>query len=78
MARASKDRSKLYMCIGENFRHNAPIGDCGEIKSLIEWLKHLSHKEEDELSRFFDESYTNKDIAEYIYGSYGKRLQEIK
>lgn len=32
----SRDRSQRYMCVGENFRDNAPIGDCGEIKTLKE------------------------------------------
>lgn len=77
MARANRNRNKLYMCTGESFKHNAPIGDCGDVKSLMEWLKQFSHKDEDELSRFFDDHFTNKDIVEYIYRSWGKRLQEV-
>lgn len=73
-----KNRQALYMCIGENFKDNAPIGDCGATKTLMEWLKHLSHKDEEELNRFFDKSYTNKDVADYIYQGWGKRLTPVK
>jgi len=37
---------------------------------------HLSHKDEDQLNRFFDDSYTNRDVVDYIYTSWGKRLKE--
>ena len=74
----NRDRSKAYMCVGESFKHNAPIGDCGDVKTLMEWLVHLSHKDEEYLERFFDESYTNKDVVDYILRSWGKRLQEVK
>lgn len=73
----NRDRSALYMCVGENFRDNAPIGDCGDTKSLMGWLQHLSHRDEDELNIFFDSSYTNKDVVDYIYRSWGKRLKAI-
>ena len=73
----SRDRSRRYMCVGENFKDNAPIGDCGEIKTLMEWLIHLSHRDEGELKTFFDRSYTNKDVIDYIFRSWGKRLQEV-
>lgn len=65
------------MCVGENFKDNAPIGDCGDIKSLMGWLKHLTKKDDEEwLNTFFDDSYTNKDVVDYIYRSYGKRLKK--
>lgn len=73
----NRDRSQKYMCVGENFKDNAPIGDCGDIKTLMEWCKHLSHRDEDELKVFFDDSYTNKDVVDYIYRSWGKRLQAL-
>lgn len=71
----NKDRSELYMCISENFRDNAPIGDCGDTKTLMQWLVHLSRKDEDFLNQYFDDRYLNKDIVEYIYRSWGKRLK---
>lgn len=72
-----KNRKALYMCVGENFKDNAPIGDCGDIKSLQEWMRHLTHKDDEFLERFFDESYKDKDVAEYLYSGYGKRLKKI-
>lgn len=71
------NRKKLYMCVGENFKDNAPIGDCGDIKSLMGWLIHLSKKDEEYLNTFFDDSYTNKDVVDYVYRSWGKRLKAI-
>lgn len=71
----NRDRTQKYICVGENFRNNASIGDCGEVKSLMDWMKHLSHRNEDELNTFFDASYTNNDIVNYIYSSWGKRLK---
>lgn len=40
----------------------------------MNWCKTLTHRDEDELNNFFNDSYTNKDIADYIYNTYGKRL----
>ena len=71
------DRAERYLCIGENFRDNAPIGDCGDVKTLMQWLVYLSRKDEDFLNQYFDDSYLNKDIVEYIYSSWGKRLKSI-
>ena len=78
--KARQNLNKNYLCVGENFRHNAPIGDCGDVRTLIDWLKHLyPRKDEEELRRFFDpaQGYTNKDIIEYIYRSVGKRLEAV-
>ena len=71
----NKDRSELYLCIGEKFKDNAPIGDCGITKTLMQWLVYLSRKDEDFLNQYFDDCYSNKDIVEYIYESWGKRLE---
>ena len=70
-----KDRSERYLCFGESFKDNAPIGDCGDTKTLMQWLVYLSRKDEDFLNQYFDDSYLNKDIVEYIYSSWGKRLK---
>ncbi len=74
----NRDRSERYVCVGENWKDNAPIGDCGETKTLMQWLIHLSHKDEEYLNQFFDETYTNNNIADYIYRSWGKRLEKAK
>lgn len=73
----NRDRSVMCICVGENFKDNAPIGDCGDVKSLMEWLKYLSHRDEDEIEVFFDGSYTNKDAIDYVYRTWGKRLQAL-
>ncbi len=72
----NRNRARKYMCVGENFRDNAPIGDCGRTKTLMQWLVYLSHKSEEYLSEYFDDSYTNADVVKYIYSSWGKRLEE--
>lgn len=74
---AKRNRNELYMCVGECFKHNAPIGDCGDTKTLMQWLIHLTNQDEEYLTRFFDDSYTNKDVVDYVYGSWGKRLQKV-
>jgi hypothetical protein len=73
----NRDRSRLFICTGENFRDKAPIGDCGDVKTLMGWLIHLSNQDEEYLDRFFDDSYKNADIVDYIYRSWGKRLEEV-
>lgn len=69
-----RNRKELYLCVGENFRNNCSIGYCGDTKTIMDWCKLLTHRDEDELNIFFDDSYTNKDVADYIFNSYGKRL----
>lgn len=70
-----RNRNETYLCTGENFKDNAPIGDCGDTRTLIGWLEHLCPgKDREELEQFFDDSYTNKDVVDYIYRSWGKRL----
>ena len=75
--RANRNRDKMYMCMGENIKSNARIGDVGDVKSLMGWCMHLSHRDRDELEIFFDESYTNNDIVNYIYNSWGNRLKAL-
>ena len=74
----NRDRNQLYMCVGENFRDNVPIGDCGDTRTLMEWLlRFYPDKDEAGINEFFDESYTNADICEYVHGSVGKRLKAV-
>jgi hypothetical protein len=75
MAKKS-DRKRRYMCVGENFRDNAEIGDCGDVRTLQGWLEHLFPKAQD-INAFFDDSYSNKDVVDYIYKNVGKRLKEV-
>lgn len=74
----NRDRTRSYICIGENFKYTVPIGACGNVKTLMEWLMLLTNQDEEYLERFFDDSYTNNDVVDYIYRSWGKRLKEVK
>ena len=74
--RADMDRSKLYLCVGENFRNNIPIGDCGDTKPLIDWMEYIFRKSRSDLMDFFEYD-TNKDIVTYIYENAGKRLKAL-
>lgn len=77
---ARQNFNKQYICVGENFKDNAPIGDCGDVRTLMGWLTHLYSRyghDEEYFRWFFNESYSNKDIVEYIYKSVGKRLKAI-
>lgn len=77
MARKNRNRSQKYICTGEQFKSNFPIGDCGDTRTLIEWCCYLFRRDEDEMRIFFDDSYTNKDVVDYIYRSGGKRLESV-
>lgn len=39
----NRDRSEKYICTGENYKANTKLGDCGEVKTLMGWLMHLTH-----------------------------------
>lgn len=71
----NRDRSELYMCMGENYKPNIPQGNCGDIKSLIGWLQYLT--KEDDVNSLFDSTYSNRDLVEYIFINYGKRLKAL-
>lgn len=74
--KANMNRSKLYLCTGENFRNNISIGDCGDTKPLIAWLEHIFRKPQADLMEFFKYD-TNEDIVTYIYENAGKRLKAL-
>ena len=80
MKRSAKcrDRSQLYMCTGENFRRDVPIGDCGKTKPLIEWLEQFSGKSKEELTKKFNEHYKNKDIVDHIALNWEKTLEVVR
>ena len=74
----AKDREEKYICIGENFRRDIPIGDVGDTRTLWEWLRHfLPEQTEEELKAHFNENWTNKQIVAFCYDSLGKRLEKI-
>lgn len=71
----NRNRSELYMCMGENYKPNIPQGNCGDIKTLLDWLQYLT--KEDDVNRLFDSTYSNRDLVEYIFINYGKRLKAL-
>ncbi len=74
----TKDRTEMYMCTGENFRQDIPIGDVGEVKSLKEWLTHfLPEETEEEIETHFDTNWTNKQIVAYCNDALGKKLEKV-
>ncbi len=66
-----------YLCVGENFSDNSRIGDCGDVRSLIGWLTHITHRDATFLADFFD-GFTDKEVCEYIYKNFGKRLKKAQ
>ncbi len=73
----NRDKSMAFICIGEKFKNNVPMGDCEDVKTLMEWLIYLTNQDKEYLDIFFDDSYTNTDIVDYIYQTWGKRLEEV-
>jgi len=67
--------SKQYTCIGENFAHGARMGACGETRTLMGWLVHLTGRSEEFLREYFS-GFPDSNVAEYIYTNYGKRLSQ--
>lgn len=59
---------RRYMCVGEKFKHNSPIGDAGKIKSIKEWLVYLNVE---------DVPTDEKKCIQYILERYGKRLERL-
>lgn len=72
-----RDRTQLFMCTGENFNRYVAIGDVGEIKPLTEWLKYFYKETDEEISRRFNSTWSNKKIVEYLYSFLGKKLEPV-
>lgn len=73
------DRSRMYMCTGENHRNGVRIGDCGDIRSLTGWLEHFyPERTREELLDYFGQAYKNSDITEYLHRILGKRLEAVE
>ena len=74
---SSMDRTKQYMCTGENFNRYTKIGDVGDVKPLNEWLTHFYDESEEKLAERFDNRWTNEKIVGYLYNFLGKRLEVV-
>ena len=73
MARENRCWKENYLCTGENFVKGISIGDCGDTRTLEEWVKKLYPEKNDEVRERF--KYANgKTVTEYIYRTTWKRL----
>ena len=73
----NNDRAQLYMCIGEEWRQDVPVGDVGDIKPLIEWMmKCYPGYEQEEVEKLF-RNKANTEVTKYLLGSVGKRLVKV-
>ena len=66
-----------YLCIGENYRSDVPIGDCGDVHTLGEWIDKFFPSPSEKQLGFFSNAKEN-DIIEYIYQHKEKRLVKDK
>nr|WP_297765679.1 hypothetical protein [uncultured Butyrivibrio sp.] len=77
MKRDSKCWEHKYICTGENWRRDYPIGDCGDTKTLISWVeKFFPDKIDTVLKRL--EYAAEKSVCEYIYLNTGKRIEKVR
>lgn len=67
--------SKIYMCVGENFRDGVQIGDCGKEKTLMNWLVYLFPTTDKEVLINYFKNDTNQEVCQYILETKGKRLK---
>ena len=69
------NRNIRYRCVGENIIKGIEFGDCGDTRTLRDWLIHLNPwYTKEELESLYDENYTNQDLIDDIYEHKGKRL----
>lgn len=69
---------KRYLCIGEKFRDDVSIGDCGETKTLMEWLRHLYPTTNPKILKDYFEGDPDDVVVKYIFDNRGKRLKKVK
>lgn len=70
--------NKLYRCMGENFGYPCGIGYCGDVHTLLEWLKRLlPNKSEVEIKQYF-EGEIDGYVVRYIKENFGKRLKRLE
>lgn len=72
MAKVNFD--KKYMCIGENFKGDIPIGYCGDVMPLIDFLMICYPSYTEEYVKGYFEGSSEKSVLEYILINGGKRL----
>ncbi len=77
MKRDSKCWKHNYLCVGENWRQDYPIGDCGDTKTLIAWVKHFFTDEADIVLKKLEYA-TEKTVCDYIYVRTGKRITKAR
>jgi hypothetical protein len=67
----------VYLCIGENFGFDVPIGDCGKAKTLQKWLEHLYPNKSPEFLKEYFHDEPDSEIVKYIFENKGKRLEKV-
>lgn len=67
-----------YLCIGENFRDDVSIGDCGKTMTLMEWLRHLYPTTNPQILKYYFEGDPDNVVVNYIFDNREKRLERVK
>ena len=67
----------VYLCIGENFGFDVPMGDCGETKTLQKWLEHLYPNKSPQFLEEYFHGEPDSEIIKYIFENKGKRLEKV-
>lgn len=67
-----------YICIGENYVDGVRWGDCGDIRTLGEWLEHLFPATNRKLLFDYFEGDPDNVVTSYIFEHRGKRLERFK
>ena len=75
MKKANLD--KAYLCVGEEFKYTIPLGYCGEIKRLIEFIMLCYPGYDQDYVRSHFKNETEERVLEYVHVYGGKRLQAI-
>ena len=65
---------KKFRCIGENYRNDIPIGYCGDVRTLIDFLMLCYPSYDEEYVRNFFSGCDEIYVLEYILVNAGKRL----
>ena len=68
----------VYLCVGENHGYDVQIGDCGEKKTLGQWLEHLFPYEPPQMVKDFFKEDSAAEIVGYILKNKGKRLERME
>lgn len=67
-----------YICIGENYVDGVRCGECGNIRTLGEWLEHLFPTTNRKLLFDYFEGDPDNVVISYIFEHRGKRLERFK